>query len=47
MATLIAVVRGALVMVAIAIETGGGGIVRATIQVAAGAPPMFIGLVDA
>ena len=45
MATLIAVARGALVMVAAAIEAGGGGIVRASIGAAVGALPMLIGLV--
>jgi hypothetical protein len=33
-------------MVAATIEAGGGAIVRAAIEEATGAPPMFIGSVD-
>jgi hypothetical protein len=41
-ATLTEVVRGALMMVTIATEVGGGGMVRATVDATRGAPPMFI-----
>jgi len=46
-ATLTAVARGALVMVAAATKAGGGGIVRAVVDAAGGAPPMFIDSTDA
>jgi hypothetical protein len=42
-----AVARSALVMVVVATEAGGGRIVKSTIDVAGGAPPMFIDYADA
>jgi hypothetical protein len=41
------VARGSFVMVVIATEAGGDGIVKATVDVAGGAPPMFIDSTDA
>jgi hypothetical protein len=46
-AIFIAVARGALVMVVVATEAGGGRIVKATVDVAGGAPPMFKDSADA